>query len=167
MTSPQLDRKEAGFFLVISRPQRVSASFKEVITTQSQICFGLTLSSDKSLKPREVIRGDLGQKARPPQARKERDFLHPDVSPQKYVVQALPRPTEAFLPGFFETSPEVAPYQAGLHTRTTHSIETLAQPHIGKPLPYSDKKECQTDFLFLSRNHSPPKLKKLESTKAE
>lgn len=61
---------------------------------------------------------------------------------------------------------------SGRPTHTHHALRrdthvTRARSHTGNPLPYSEKKKCQTDFFFLSRNHSSPKLKKLESTKAE
>lgn len=46
----------------------------------AKTCLGPILSSDKSLKPRKLIHGDLGQKARSPQARNEGDFLYPAMS---------------------------------------------------------------------------------------
>ena len=55
-----LVRKELGLFFVISKSQRVYASFKEGPAPQLKFILNLTLSNDCSLRPRGLVhRKDL------------------------------------------------------------------------------------------------------------
>lgn len=105
----------------------------------AKTCLGPILSSDKSLKPRKLIHGDLGQKARSPQARKEGDFLHPTMSllrnPYKHCQGLQGHSCQPSLRQVLrlrsvrraDTNSPCTPYR---HTRNTYSVSRRKTPSI-------------------------------------